>query len=101
MTVNTAGDTTISLDDSVTGLRKNCEDEPIRVPGSIQRHGFLLLLDGLDECVVAASLNTEEFLEVPLGLILGTSIETILERQILAALRALTNSVDEIGRAHV
>jgi light-regulated signal transduction histidine kinase (bacteriophytochrome) len=97
MIVSAANDQTISLDDRVTAVRKNCEDEPIRIPGSIQRHGFLLLLDDHDGRVVAASLNTEEFLEVPLGLILGTSVETILEPQILGALRALGNSADDEG----
>ena len=66
----------------------NCEDEPIRIPGSIQRHGFMLLLDRRAEHVVAASENAEEFLALPLKLILGASVDTILEREVLAALRA-------------
>jgi len=74
------------------GGREKCEDEPIRIPGSIQRHGFLLLLDESDMHVVAASENAQEFLEVPLGLILGTSVEIILEREVLGAVRALSNS---------
>jgi PAS domain S-box-containing protein len=83
--------------DDVRGLSQNCDDEPIRIPGSIQRHGFLLLLDDRDEHVVAASQNAEEFLEVPLGLVLGTPVETILQREILGALRALTNSANDEG----
>jgi light-regulated signal transduction histidine kinase (bacteriophytochrome) len=67
---------------------QNCEDEPIRVPGSIQRHGFLLLLDEKDEGVVAASENAAEFLGLPLKLILGGTVEAMLPREILAALRA-------------
>jgi light-regulated signal transduction histidine kinase (bacteriophytochrome) len=66
----------------------NCEDEPIRIPGSIQRHGFMLLLDKREDHVVAASENAEEFLGVPLKLILGASVDTILGREVLAALRA-------------
>src|SRR5580658_10477933 len=66
----------------------NCEDEPIRIPGAIQRHGFMLLLDRLAEHVVAASENAEEFLMLPLKLILGASVSTILEREVLAGLRA-------------
>ena len=65
-----------------------CEDEPIRIPGSIQRHGFLLLLDEGAKLVVGASENVEEMLGVPWKLILGTPVETILEREVLAALRA-------------
>ena len=97
MAVSPADDTSASLDHGVGALGQNCEDELIRVPGSIQPHGFLLLLDNNDERVVAASQNTEEFLEFPLGLILGTPVETILEREILGALRALTSSIDDQG----
>ncbi len=74
----------------------NCEDEPIRIPGSIQRHGFMLLLDERAEHVFAASENAEEFLAVPLKLILGAPVDTILEREVLAALRAGIRS-DETG----
>jgi light-regulated signal transduction histidine kinase (bacteriophytochrome) len=76
---------------------QNCEDEQIRIPGSIQPHGFLLLLDDRDEYVVAASENTEDFLEVPLALILGTPVETVLEREILGALKAQANSIEAEG----
>jgi light-regulated signal transduction histidine kinase (bacteriophytochrome) len=73
---------------------ENCEDEPIRIPGSIQRHGFLLLLDEAGEHVVGASESTEEFLGIPLKLILGAPIGSILEREILAAVRSLTHPDD-------
>ncbi len=43
---------------------------------------------------MAASENVEEFLEVPLALILGARVEIIFEREILGALRALTNSTE-------
>ena len=66
----------------------NCDDEPIRIPGSIQRHGFMLLLDKGEEHVVAASENAEEFLALPLKLILGAAVDTIMEREVRAALRA-------------
>ena len=74
----------------------NCEDEPIRIPGAIQQHGFMLLLDRRGEHVVAASENAEGFLALPLKLILGASVDTILEREVLAALRAGIRS-DETG----
>jgi light-regulated signal transduction histidine kinase (bacteriophytochrome) len=66
----------------------NCEDEPIRIPGSIQQHGFMLLLDRRGEHVVGTSENAERFLALPLKLILGAEVDTILEREMLAALRA-------------
>jgi light-regulated signal transduction histidine kinase (bacteriophytochrome) len=66
---------------------QNCEDEPIRTPGSIQRHGFLLILDPEQQHVIAASENTTEFLDVPLRLILGARLDTVLPLEILGALR--------------
>ena len=78
----------------MTTTLENCEDEPIRIPGSIQRHGFLLLLDPGGEHVAGASENAEEFLGIPLKLILGAPIASILEREILAAVRSLTHPDD-------
>jgi light-regulated signal transduction histidine kinase (bacteriophytochrome) len=95
MAVSLAGD--VNIPDRAGRSGQNCADEPIRIPGSIQRHGFLLLLDDRDERVVGASQNTEEFLEVPLGLILGTALETVLEREIFGALSALIHSSDDKG----
>ena len=97
MEVSLSGGANASFDGDVRGLAQKCEDEPIRVPGSIQRHGFLLLLDERDEYVVAASQNAEEFLQVPLGLILGTSVENILQREILGPLRSIAISTDNEG----
>jgi light-regulated signal transduction histidine kinase (bacteriophytochrome) len=76
---------------------RNCEDEQIHIPGSIQPHGFLLLLDDRLERIVAASENTEEFLEVPLTLILGALIEVVLEREVLGALKVQANSNEVLG----
>ena len=68
---------------------QRCEDEPIRIPGSIQQHGFLLLLNAFESHIVGASENVEEFLKVPLQLVLGAEIDSIFEREVLGALRAL------------
>jgi light-regulated signal transduction histidine kinase (bacteriophytochrome) len=95
MEVSRAGDARVTGD--LRRIGQSCADEPIRIPGSIQRHGFLLLLDDRAEHVVGASENTEEFLEVPLGLILGTPLETILEREIFGTLSALLHSSNDEG----
>jgi PAS domain S-box-containing protein len=76
-----------------------CEDEPIRIPGSIQRHGFLLMLDERDEKIVAASENAEEFLDTPLKLLLGATVDAVLAREMLAAVRALSTSDETAGMA--
>lgn len=66
-----------------------CEDEPIRVPGAVQQHGFLLVTDGDFSNVLIASENAERFLGLPVRLILGTRLESLLGRELLAALQAL------------
>jgi light-regulated signal transduction histidine kinase (bacteriophytochrome) len=57
----------------------------------------LLLLDEAAGNVVAASENAQEFLGVPLKLILATPIETLLEREVLAAVRSLTHSDEALS----
>jgi PAS domain S-box-containing protein len=94
--VETTSDVVVPSDARVT--IENCEDEPIRIPGSIQRHGFLLVLDEAGERVVAASENTSEFLELPLNLILGTSVENVLEREVLAVIRGLAHTEEIAGQ---
>jgi len=75
----------VSLSDAL--LR--CEDEPIRVPGSIQQHGFFLLVDNSFEKVLVASENTERFLNQPLKLITGALLDAILGRELLMVLESL------------
>jgi light-regulated signal transduction histidine kinase (bacteriophytochrome) len=87
-----------SAADALRAILKNCEDEPIRIPGSIQRHGFLLLLDQQNATVVAASENAEEFLHIPLKLILGAALESILEREVLAVIQGLSRSHEHEGQ---
>jgi light-regulated signal transduction histidine kinase (bacteriophytochrome) len=65
-----------------------CEDEPIRVPGSVQQHGFFLLVDGALEKVLVASENAERFLKQPLKLILGARLDAILGREVLLSLES-------------
>ncbi len=66
-----------------------CDEEPIRVPGSIQPHGFLLILDAEDARIVAASANVDTFLNRPLSTLLGAPVDTILGHDLLEAIRIL------------
>ena len=66
-----------------------CEDDPIHVPGAVQEHGFLLVTDGEFGAVQIASENAERFLGVPLHLVLGTRLETLLGRELLSTLQAV------------
>ena len=74
-----------------------CADEEIRIPGSVQAHGFLLGVDPDRESVLFASENTAKYLGVPLKLILGARLELFLERELMASVRALRCSVDPDG----
>jgi PAS domain S-box-containing protein len=64
-----------------------CAEEPIRIPGSIQQHGFFLLIDRDFERVLVASENAERYLRLPIKLILGANVETLLAREMLTAIR--------------
>jgi light-regulated signal transduction histidine kinase (bacteriophytochrome) len=70
-----------------------CEDEPIRVPGSVQQHGFFLLVDGLFEKVLVASENAERFLNLPMKLILGAQVDAIVGRELNLVLGALRSPI--------
>jgi two-component system sensor histidine kinase/response regulator len=51
-----------------------CEHEPITIPGSIQPHGALLVLRGIELTVVQASTNLPLFLEVDPEEIFGQTV---------------------------
>ena len=68
---------------------QDCSQEVIHLPGSIQQQGFFLAFDPLTELVQVASENAAEILRVPLKLVLGTSLDTILDREILSVVRSL------------
>jgi PAS domain S-box-containing protein len=56
------------------------------------------VLDQTGEYVIAASENASEYLEVPLKLILGTPVETVIERELLAAIGGLTDASELAGQ---
>ena len=56
----------------------NCDREPIHIPGSIQPHGVLLVLQEPDLTIVQASDNTEQLLEVPVQELLLSPLSTFL-----------------------
>lgn len=78
--------------EEIAATEVRCEDEPIRVPGAVQQHGFLLVTDSEFKSVLIASENTERFLNLPFRLVLGTPLETLLGRELLAALRGLQHN---------
>lgn len=55
----------------------NCENEPIRVPGSIQPHGFLLALNPENGKIVFCSANVSDFLPVSAADVLNSDFQTV------------------------
>ncbi|MFC5848064.1 ATP-binding protein [Deinococcus petrolearius] len=66
----------------------NCEREAIHIPGSVQPHGALLVLDAADLRVVQASENVGAFLPAGLEAVLGRPLEALLGEEEARALAA-------------
>jgi PAS domain S-box-containing protein len=75
----------------------SCADEPIRVPGSIQPHGFLLGVNVDKNTVAFASANAEMFLKLPPKLIIGSPLELVLPKELMASIRGIRGAVDPPG----
>ncbi len=75
--------------DEILASEQPCAEEPIRLPGAVQQHGFLLATDGDFGTVVMASENAERFLGSPLSLILGSPLEVLLGRELLSSIKAV------------
>ncbi len=75
----------------------SCADEPIRVPGSIQPHGFLLGMEAGTEKVSFASANAELFLKPPTRLLIGSLLDVFLPRELMASVRTFKDLVDPPG----
>ena len=57
---------------------ERCAQEPIHVPGSIQPHGFLLVLDESDLSILQASENAEHWLGLPVSALVGSNLAVLL-----------------------
>lgn len=55
----------------------HCANEPIHIPGSIQPHGAMLVLDGKSKVVQQASENIEEFMDVTLDQVYGKTLDQL------------------------
>jgi PAS domain S-box-containing protein len=74
-----------------------CAEEEIRIPGNVQPHGFLLGFDLELNGVTLASENAEAFLGIPIKLVLGSSIELLFEKELLASLQLLKGVITGEG----
>lgn len=62
----------------------NCDKEPIHIPGSIQTHGVLLAIDEVSLKIVQASINTEEYLKIPIEALCEQPLSYILDTEQMA-----------------
>lgn len=66
----------------------NCSKEQIQIPGAIQSHGMLFVLDD-DLVILQVSANVEEHLGVKPAHLLGKDVRTIVEAQSAAQVEKL------------
>ncbi|GAB1616561.1 Bacteriophytochrome (light-regulated signal transduction histidine kinase) [Pseudomonas sp. LAIL14HWK12:I11] len=68
----------ITADNPLAEAVERCAQEPIQVPGSIQPHGFLLVLDEADLHILQASENAEHWLGLPARELLGCALAELV-----------------------
>ncbi|SAL03834.1 two-component sensor kinase [Caballeronia calidae] len=75
---------------------KDCDAEPIHIPGGIQPHGFLLVLAG-DLSIVQASENLSSLTGASVGTLLGQPLDAVLGTQGAqrVAKAVLTSALDD------
>lgn len=61
----------MTADSTLVQAVERCAQEPIQVPGSVQPHGFLLVVDEADLRVLQASENLEQWLGKPARELIG------------------------------
>jgi light-regulated signal transduction histidine kinase (bacteriophytochrome) len=83
---------------TVTDL-SNCDREPIHTPGSIQPHGFLIVLEPAGWTITGASTNAREFFWREATALIGGSVESVLGDGIVAALERARAQADFAARA--
>jgi light-regulated signal transduction histidine kinase (bacteriophytochrome) len=76
----------------------NCEREPIRIPGSIQPHGALLVLAKDDRTVIQVSENAAAMLRRSPSELLGSSLDQLLGGQTVERLAIELHQVPGQGR---
>ncbi|TBU96524.1 ATPase [Stutzerimonas kirkiae] len=65
--------------DPLVAAVANCSREPIHIPGSIQPHGFLLVLDSPSLAILQASENVVDWLGAPADCLAGARLVDLCE----------------------
>jgi light-regulated signal transduction histidine kinase (bacteriophytochrome) len=66
----------------------NCDREPIHIPGSIQPHGVLLVVDRQDLSIEQTAGDTKLLLGIDPDRLIGLGLSTMLDRDALAFVAA-------------
>jgi chemotaxis family two-component system sensor kinase Cph1 len=81
------------------GLDLNlCDKEPIHIPGSIQPHGLLLVLDPVQLTILQASGNSCAFTGRDVAQLLGQTVEPLLGGKLARQLRDWADGKGSMGR---
>ncbi|MFB2839612.1 ATP-binding protein [Floridanema evergladense] len=70
----------------------NCDREPIHIPGSIQPHGFMLILQEPELKIIQVSENTAEFIGKQPEKLLNTYLENLLNSQQIEVIKECLKS---------
>jgi chemotaxis family two-component system sensor kinase Cph1 len=74
----------------------NCDREPIHIPGHIQPHGLLLVVDPSSHVILQASDHALRYLGVPSEMLLGKGLDTLLGTEPLSFLRNALRSEPQV-----
>ena len=72
----------------------NCHEEPIHIPGTIQPHGFLVVLDPIELTIRFLSQNVEEYTDFKLDQLLGQSVGVLVGSDVLKQLDQVKGDAD-------
>lgn len=93
----------LPLDTLVTASNvdlSNCDREQVQYPGSIQPHGFLIVLDEPDYRVLLASSNTKYFLGIAAEDLLGSTLASLLDAEQVEVIEAKLRKETFLGAPH-
>lgn len=79
----------------------NCAREPIQIPGSIQPHGFLLVIDESTMRIVQVSANVETWLGLQASELIGVALNGVIHQDDRLAAVLKTLPEDDANPFHV
>ena len=82
---------TLIDDDGLQGAIEHCAREPIQIPGSIQPHGFLLVIDEAASTIIQVSANVSDWLGLEPQSLIGATLARVFAEpeRLLQRLQAL------------